>query len=243
MSDQEILLIEDSLDMIQAISALCDSEIGLRLVSEKNGKKGLEAALMKPYALVIIDVNLPSKSGFEICKALRKDRPQQPIMLLTGRREEIDKVLGLELGADDYVTKPFSSRELVARIRALLRRGSLSQPEQVLATLIQIHDLKIDTVGRRVWKGEKLLSLTRSEYEILELLASNPGRTFDRQELINLVLGYTSGTHDDVLSVHISRLRGKIENLPENPKYLITVRGVGYRFAAIDELENEKTSD
>lgn len=237
MNENEILLIEDDPDIIQSLSSLCENELGMSIIGQRNGAQGLAAALARPFSLVIIDVNLPSKNGFDICRALRKERAEQLILLLTGRREEVDKVLGLEIGADDYVTKPFSARELVARIRALLRRGSITSRESNIATTIEVGDLKIDTVGRRVWKGQALLQLTLIEFEILQLLAGNPGRLFDRRELINIVLGYTSGVHNDVLSVHLSRLRAKIDHDGSAYSYIKTVRGVGYRFAAPDELQ------
>lgn len=236
-SHAEVLLIEDDPEVIRAVTALCQTELSLQIVAESDGARGLELALSGDYSLIVCDANLPSKHGFDICREIRAKKPRQAIMFLTGRSDELDKVLGLELGADDYVTKPFSGRELAARIKALLRRIDRSDQLAVEQPTINIAHLTIDTVGRRVWKNKEAVQLTLVEYELLVLLASHPGETFSRADLMQMVLGYENQTHDDALTVHFSRLRSKVELEPNRPQLLRTVRGVGYRFAAPDEME------
>ena len=232
----KLLLIEDDQEIIRSLTSLCSVELGLVVQSNSDGANGLSSALQEDFALVIVDANLPTKSGFEICRELRTKKPNQLIMFLTGRSEEIDKVIAFELGADDYVTKPFGARELVARIRALLRRAQQVKPTDSDDAVVIIGNLKIDTVSHRVWKNKAAVQLTLVEYELLVLLACNPGRSFQRRELLEIALGYSGGGNEEVLTVHFSRIRTKIEDDPSKPKYILTVRGVGYRFAAADEV-------
>lgn len=235
--EQRILLIEDDPEIVKKLSSLLAADHGLLCHVEADGATGLQAALTGRYCLMIVDANLPSISGFDICRKVRDAIPSQAILFLTGRSDEIDKVLGLELGADDYVTKPFSPRELSARVKALLRRAVLSAERRQTAPIVEEGNIRIDNGSRRVWVDGQLVALTPIEFEILSLLAGSPGRTFDRGELLRLAFGYDDYTHDESLTVHFSRLRTKIEKDPKSPVYLKTVRGVGYRFRAPDESE------
>jgi DNA-binding response OmpR family regulator len=239
MHASPILLIEDDPDIARGVVMLIESEMNLPVTTFKDGADGLREALEGTYSLYILDVNLPTMSGLEICRELRVKKPTAPILFLTARGEDIDKVLGLELGADDYVTKPFHPRELAARIKALLRRSSLAEGVASYRPVIEHHQLKLDTVGRRVWRSGEPLALTAIEYDLLLLLASNPGVTFNRAQLVESILGYCPDIQSDSLTSHFFRLRGKVERDPRNPVYLKTVRGVGYRFAALDEIADE----
>lgn len=230
-----ILLIEDDLEIHRRIDALCRNELNAELTMESDGKRGLELALSGKFELVLVDANLPSMSGFDICREIRSKFPHLGIIFLTGRSDEVDKVVALELGADDYITKPFGLKEVGARIRAVLRRTKNS-PEGEQPTFLTFAHLEIDTRSRRVWKNKELVQLTLVEFELLLLFITNPGRTFDRSELLELALGYSTSTHDEALTVHLSRLRSKIEMNPGRPLLIRTIRGIGYRFAAEDEM-------
>lgn len=233
-----ILLIEDQPDVAAAVVKLCQDELSLTPVLATDGEEGARLARTGDFSMVILDIGLPHKSGLDICRELRQERPKLPIMILSGRETELDKVLGLELGADDYVTKPFAPRELVARIRACLRRAG-TDPDGTITTYdapVKVGDLTLDAGCRRVWKGSQELELTYLEFELLHALMSHPGRVFSRDSLIGDILGYSSGDYSGAVSAHISRIRSKIEDDVANPKYLLTVRNVGYRFATVDEL-------
>ncbi len=229
-------MVEDDKEIVQKVAQLCEVEMGYSLIAVCDGEEGLKKGLSVQFDLIILDVNLPNLSGLDICRQLRVRYPRVPMLFLTGRTDEIDRVLGLELGADDYVTKPFGTKELGARIRRLFSRQSAYATTDVKPNQMMFGSLKIDSEGHRVWKGKDLVALTRLEYDLLLFFASNPGRTFERQEIIESVLGYHSGNHDDTLTVHLARLRAKIEDNPSQPVLLKTVRGVGYRFAATDEI-------
>jgi DNA-binding response OmpR family regulator len=190
-------------------------------------------ALKGDYRLVILDLMLPGLDGLEVCKRIRKERDTLPILMLTARSEEFDKVLGLELGADDYLTKPFSIRELVARIKAIVRRSSRSGAGAAAPTAaaIEIHDLSIHLEKRRVIQEDRTIELTPKEFDLLVLFASHPGRVFTRDELLNQVWGYQFEGYGHTVNSHINRLRSKIERDPSEPELITTVWGVGYRFA------------
>ena len=198
-----------------------------------DGKAGLEKALNNSYALIILDVMLPRLDGMEVCRTIRKADPYTPIMMLTAKSDEIDRVLGLELGADDYLTKPFSVRELTARVKALIRRSRTSLPEEKLEsrdTVKHIGGIAIDFEKRKVQLNKEGLELTVKEYSLLSLFMRNPGRAYSRGDLLNIVWGYQFEGYEHTVNTHINRLRNKIEDDPANPKYLKTVWGVGYRF-------------
>lgn len=239
MSNARVLAIEDDPEMIKLLEITL-SELGVEFEHAADGRSGLEKALDSSYALVLIDMNLPRLGGLEVCRQLRERNSRIPIMMLTCRSDEIDKVLGLEHGADDYVTKPFSTRELLARIKALLRRspngeGPAAQTPAVQA--LQYGPLRIDLEKRRVNLESKEVLLTAIEFELLVHLASNPGRTFTRDELMTDVWGYQSSKFEATITTHLSRLRKKIEPNPLQPKFIKTIHGMGYRFADPSEVE------
>ena len=179
--------------------------------------------------LVILDVMLPNRDGLEICRELRATRGTTPVIMLTARGEETDKILGLGLGADDYVTKPFSPGELVARVKAVLRRTTATT-EPTPAETITAGDLRIDLATRRVLRGDASLDLTAKEFDLLAHMAAHPGRVYTRESLLHDVWGYDFYGDDSTVTVHVRRLREKLEPDPAKPRYLTTVWGVGYRF-------------
>lgn len=233
-----ILLIEDDLDLRNALQSRLTDE-GFAVEVAGDGKVGLDQALANSYHLVVVDLNLPSLSGFEICRRLRKDKEQQAIMILTSQGDEVDKILGFEVGADDYVTKPFSIREMLGRVRAILRRSSAlavplaAEQERQLV----FGELVIDLFRRKVSRGGEAIDLTATEFDILETLALSPGKPFTRTELMEQVWGYKASSFDPTVTTHLSRLRAKLEPDPNSSRFIKTVRGVGYRFVEAHELE------
>ncbi len=229
-----ILLVEDEPDIADLLS-LHLGDLGYRVDAVADGALGLQKALAEAYALVILDLMLPGMNGVEVCKQLRTHGRAMPILMLTSKSEEVDKVLGLELGADDYVTKPFSIRELIARVRALLRRVELDQPEEEVGDLA-FGELLIEPSKRKVHLGGEPVELTAKEFDLLALFAQHPGRAFSRQELLDKVWGYQYAGYSHTVNSHINRLRSKIEPDPATPRYVQTVWGVGYRFTEDEEL-------
>jgi DNA-binding response OmpR family regulator len=233
-----VLAIEDDRELLSFLESTVGA-LGYRLDSAADGPAGFAKALTGGYELIIVDINLPSQSGFDLCRELRAKDPFIPLLVLTCRDSEVDRVLGLELGADDYVTKPFSVRELEARIRALLRRGKLTQGtrhEKGEGERLVRGDLDIDRERMVVTVAGKPVHFTAIEYELLVLLAANPGRVFTREELMMKVWGYHHSGVDPTLTKHLSRVRLKIEPTTSSQKYIKTMRGKGYRFASLDEL-------
>ena len=226
---KKVLIIEDD----QEISDLL--QIHLRDLDcdtdrEFNGRTGLNLALSASYDLIILDIMLPEVDGFDICREIRKQENYTPIMMLTSKSEEMDKVLGLEFGADDYITKPFSIREFIARVKAIFRRiDKISESEGELKTL-KFGDLKIVGPKRVVIVGEKRIELTPKEFDLLYLMASSPGKTFTRESLLNRIWGYQYSGYEHTVNSHINRLRSKIEKDINNPAYILTSWGVGYKF-------------
>jgi two-component system alkaline phosphatase synthesis response regulator PhoP len=181
----------------------------------------------------VLDLMLPKLDGFEVCKRIRDRNKQVPLLMLTARSEELDKVLGLELGADDYITKPFVIREFIARVNALMRRVEVDRRrgmEESEAEVLQYGSLVINCTNRTVQVDGRRIDLTNKEYELLELLARNPGRAFNRRQLLDTVWGYQYEGYNHTVNSHINRLRSKIEDDPSNPKYVQTMWGYGYRF-------------
>ena len=223
-----ILVIEDDPAILRAladnlrfesydVSTAADGESGYRLIGEK-----------KPD-LIILDLMLPKMSGYEICRKTRADGVQTPILMLTARGEEADRVLGLDLGADDYVAKPFSVRELLARIRAILRRV---QPPATLPDELRFDDVVVDFRSYEAHKGGRPLELTRKEFQVLRLLAAHSGEVVTRDELLNEVWGYENYPTTRTVDNHLAGLRAKLEQDPADPRHLRTVHGVGYKFVA-----------
>ncbi len=236
-----ILLVEDEPDIADLLS-LHLGDLGYRVDAVRDGALGFQKALAEPYALVILDLMLPGMNGIEVCKALRSAGRTTPILMLTSKSEEVDKVLGLELGADDYVTKPFSIRVLIARVRALLRRVELDQPEVAVSELA-FGDLRIEPAKRKVYVRGEAVELTAKEFDLLVLFAQHPGRAFSRQELLDKVWGYQYAGYSHTVNSHINRLRSKIEPDPAAPCYVQTVWGVGYRFTEEGDGCGPKSAD
>jgi len=233
-----VLIVEDDQE-IASIVATNIEDMGLKTEHADDGKSGLQKALNGEYALIILDIMLPGMDGISVCSGIRKKNPYTPILMLTAKADEIDRVLGLELGADDYMTKPFSMRELTARIRALLRRSQTGNPGTGDANslpTVTINNLTIDFNKRKVTLNNTILDLTVKEFDLLGLFAGNPGRTYSRADLLNLIWGYQFEGYEHTVNTHINRLRNKIEKDPSHPVYLKTVWGVGYRFAELMEF-------
>lgn len=235
-SNDTILIIEDDREIATVVSMNIE-DMGFKTELVADGREGLRKALEGGYALVILDLMLPKLGGLSVCTGIREKDQFTPILMLTAKAEEIDRVVGLELGADDYLTKPFSVRELIARIRALLRRAQTG-----VAPLSHFHvrigELTIDFRKRKVTLGETVLELTVKEFDLLGLFVRNPGRAYNRADILELVWGYRFEGYEHTVNTHINRLRNKIETDPAHPKYLKTVWGVGYRFAEISEFSS-----
>jgi two-component system alkaline phosphatase synthesis response regulator PhoP len=231
-----VLVVEDDRNITDLIT-LHLSEAGYTVDAVRDGSEGSRKATSSDYDLVILDLMLPGIDGLSICRRLREQENYTPILMVTARSEEMDKVLGLELGADDYLTKPFSPRELVARVKALLRRAREMDGRGAGETKrIEVGDLVMDTTRRRVFLRDQEVELTAKEYELLTFLAASPGQAFNRDQLLDRVWHYQHGGYSHTVNSHINRLRAKIEVDPSDPKYILTVWGYGYRFVELDEL-------
>jgi DNA-binding response OmpR family regulator len=226
-----ILIIEDDAGIAQSLQMALQRE-GYRVGWKMTGAEGIAYARDHQPRLIILDIRLPDGSGFDVCRAMRESGLRQPIIMLTVQREEMDKVLGLEMGADDYVTKPFSLHELLSRIRAQLRRayGSLSSAD---ANLIYVGDLVIDRERGQVLLGNQLVNLSPTEFRLLTYLAQHPNQVLSRAQLLDAVWGYENMPESEqIVKVNIRRLREKIEADPSDPKLLQTVPGIGYRLVS-----------
>ncbi len=230
---RRVLVIEDDQDIAHLVRLhLLDLGCSVQLASD--GLAGLaEAQGSAPYDLVILDLMLPGLDGLEVCKRLRARSVYTPVLMMTSKGSEIDRVLGLELGADDYVTKPFSVTELMARVKAIFRRVDASGGVggQMLAKAISAGELLIDIDRRVVSLAGRPIELTAKEFDLLVWFASNPGRVFNRAQLLNKVWGYSNIGYEHTVNSHINRLRAKIEQDPAKPRYILTVWSVGYKFA------------
>ena len=234
---KETILVVDDEASIRRILETRLSMIGYTVVTACDGQEAIEAFRNSPPDLVVLDVMMPKLDGYGVCQELRKES-DVPIVMLTALGDVADRITGLELGADDYVVKPFSPKELEARIRCVLRRigkeGAAGIPN---SGLIQINDIRIDTNKRQVFRGDERIRLTGMEFSLLELLVGRSGEPFSRGEILKEVWGYTPERHVDtrVVDVHISRLRSKLEDDPANPELILTARGTGYLFQRIVE--------
>jgi DNA-binding response OmpR family regulator len=229
----KVVLVEDDRLIVEPIVRTLTG-LGYEVSTAYDGATGLKKVLENPCDLVILDIMLPEMDGWEVCKAIRS-KSVVPIMMLTALSDEIDRILGLELGADEYLTKPFSTRELIARIKALLRRVEFDTTQGSANNhTIVIDDLQLDMDRRRVFKGKNELQLRYKEFELLSLLVTNAGETVTRAEIFDKVWGTDWLGDMRTLDVHIRWLREKIEDDPSNPRYIQTVRSVGYRFVAGD---------
>jgi DNA-binding response OmpR family regulator len=226
---QKILVIEDDRE-IAGLVKLHLEDAGYRVELAHDGTSGLGKAEGEAHSLVILDLMLPGLEGLELCRRLRARSDYTPILMLTAKSSELDRVVGLELGADDYLTKPFSIRELLARVRALLRRmDALAAPKEASGR-IEVAGLAIDMEGRRVAVEGRPVDLTAKEFDLLAQLARHPGRVYTRAQLLDQVWGYGHDSYQHTVNSHINRLRSKIEADPSHPRYVLTVWGVGYRF-------------
>lgn len=226
--NRKILIVEDNPEIANLIQLhlkdiFCESDIA------QDGAEGLAKFSKTKYDLVILDVMLPVLDGLDVCKQLREQNQIIPIIMLTARSSELDRVLGLEIGADDYLTKPFSFPELLARVKAQFRRLKALQPEN-MQKKITLGELVIDIDKHHAMLKNRSLDLTAKEFELLVQFASQPGRVYSRTELLNQVWGYSFEGYEHTVNSHINRLRAKLESDPSNPKYLLTVWGVGYKF-------------
>jgi two-component system OmpR family response regulator len=232
MIGSKILIVEDDRTLLDVLKYNLTKD-GYEVVGAVDGIQALELARSEKPDLIILDIMLPKLGGFEVCRVLRKEMTV-PILMLTAKVDETDKVVGLEIGADDYMTKPFSLRELVARIRAMLRRAEMLKQETVsketISAAIQIADLTIDFARHQAFLGGSVLHLSPKEFDLLAFLARNRGRAFTRDYLLEKVWGYDYTGDTRTVDVHIRWLRQKIEADPAHPQRLLTVRGLGYKF-------------
>jgi DNA-binding response OmpR family regulator len=226
-----ILIVDDEYAVARGIQYALEQE-GYQVTVAGSGEEALGVAIDLAPDLIVLDVRMPGIDGFETLRRLRADGSKAPVLMLTARDEEMDKVIGLEMGADDYMTKPYGLRELLSRIKALLRRAYGDLADATGGRLIRHRELVIDLERRRVQRGDKRISLTATEFEILRHLASRPGRVFSRRELLELVRDYEALDQDEkTINVHVSHLREKLEDDPVDPTFILTVRGAGYAFA------------
>lgn len=236
--NRKILIIEDDRNIARLVEANLKDQ-GYEVSVAHNGISGLDLALTGKFQLIILDLNLPGIDGLEICRKIRSDASYTPILMLTCRTSELDRVLGLEIGADDYLTKPFSVRELIARVKALFRRIDALESEQTSEGASKIHhaDLSIDVAKREVTLKGKSINLTAKEFDLLHHFARHPGRVYTRNELLDQVWGYAYKGYEHTVNSHINRLRAKIEDDQNNPRYIVTVWGVGYKFMSHPQSE------
>lgn len=220
-----VLIVDDEPEMVRGLEDNLHFE-GYQTLSATNSKDGLTLALHERPDLILLDVMMPQLSGWDVLRALRQKRLDVPVIMLTARGEEVDRVLGLELGADDYVTKPFSLRELLARVRAVLRRPGPRQKFEEVA----FGDVRLHLRARQAFKGGKELLLTRKEFELLRYLVEHPGEVLTRDRLLDGVWGYEHFPTTRTVDTHVLRLRQKFEKDPERPVYILTVHGQGYKF-------------
>jgi DNA-binding response OmpR family regulator len=230
VAGERILIVEDDRAVARGLEyGLADE--GFEVLWAETGQQALDLARERDPHLILLDIRLPDISGFDVCRQLRSEGKRQPILVLTALDEDLDKVLGLELGADDYVVKPYSLRVLVSRIRALLRRAYGELAAISVGDRLRFGDVEVDMERLLVTRRGKLVDLTPTEFRLLRYLVSNSNRPFSRDELIEAVWGYASDVGSDrTVDVHVRHLRQKLEDDPANPRWIVTVRGVGYKF-------------
>lgn len=227
---KKVLIVEDDIELINLIEIHL-KDIGCEVIKAFNGEEGLKLAFSENPDLITLDVSMPIMDGFEVCKAIRK-KLATPIIMLTAKTEEIDRVLGLEIGADDYLTKPFSIREFIARVKAVFRRTKFDQQSQQSQIKNQLffEGLTINIEQRKVSKNNQRIELSPKEFELLALMASNPGKSYTRNQLLSMIWGYDFDGYEHTVNSHINRLRAKIEPNMNKPTYILTSWGVGYKF-------------
>ncbi len=224
-----LLLIEDERAIAEALLFGLEQE-GFRVLHAADGPRGLELARTAQPDLILLDIMLPGMDGFSLCRQIRRESAV-PILILTARGQEMDRVMGLELGADDYIVKPFSFRELLARVRAILRRRQLDMQATTAVDRLQVGEIVLDRTARQVWRAGRPLDLRQREFELLRVLMENAGKALSREALLDRVWGEQWVGDPRTLDVHIRWLREKLEDDPSEPRYIQTVRGYGYRFA------------
>lgn len=227
---QKILVVEDESSILKGLVDNLESE-GYEVSSATTGKKGLEKALKEKFDLVLLDIMLPEMSGFDVCKEIKTKKISLPIIMLTAKAKEADKILGLALGADDYVTKPFSVGELLARIKAVLRRFDMHRKakEKKLATY-QFGDVKLDFAKYEASRGKKRFRMSKREFDIMEYLIKRKGEVVSRNDLLDVVWGYEQFPTTRTVDNFVARIRKKLEEKPAKPKHILSVRSVGYKF-------------
>lgn len=229
---RKVLIVEDDWEIVELLEIHL-KDLGCDINAVDNGQTGLTAAKEDIFDLIILDLMLPGLNGMDVCRKIRQTDRHTPILMLTARSEEIDKVMGLETGADDYLTKPFSVREFIARVKVIFRRREEQGASELIKnspSVIQYHELEIDLDKRKVTLNDLRIDLSPKEFDLLVLMASNPGKSYSRKRLLNLVWGYDFEGYEHTVNSHINRLRGKIEPDVTAPKYILTTWGVGYRF-------------
>ncbi|UCH74334.1 MAG: response regulator transcription factor [Rhodospirillales bacterium] len=228
---RRVLVVEDNADIAELV-ALHLRDLGCEVVLAADGMAGYELATAGPWDLIVLDLMLPRMEGLELCRRLRAGDSYTPILMLTARSSEIDRVVGLEMGADDYLTKPFSMRELIARVKAIFRRLDALGKDDAESDRprIAVGEMTIDPEKRQVVIGGAPVELTAREFDLLFHFARHPGRVYTRQQLLDLVWGYGHEGYEHTVNSHINRLRAKIEPDPSHPTYVLTVWGVGYKF-------------
>jgi DNA-binding response OmpR family regulator len=228
--NERILVVEDERAVARGLAYGLRHE-GFEVIVGRTGEEALALARSRDPHLILLDIRLPDISGFDVCRQLRDEEFRQPIVMLTARDEEVDKVLGLELGADDYVVKPYSLRELISRIRAMLRRAYGELAPRAAGDRLRLGEIEIDAETLRVTRRGELVELTPTEFRLLRALASHAGRPLSREKLIENVWGYSSDVGSlRTVDAHMRHLRVKLEDDPADPRWLVTVRGVGYKF-------------
>lgn len=227
---QKILIVEDEVSLLNGLKDNLEGE-NFEVSTAANGKEGLEKALKEDFDLVILDIMLPEMSGFDVCKEIKSKKLTLPIIMLTAKSKEMDKILGLELGADDYITKPFSVNELLARIRAVLRRVEIHQKaKRERIESYEFGDVILNFVRMEAYKGKKKLKLSKREFDILEYMIKRKGEVVSRNDLLDVVWGYDVYPTTRTVDNFIARIRKQIENKPSKPQYILSVRSVGYKF-------------
>lgn len=225
-----VLIIEDDREIVNLLEIHL-KDLSCDLIKTYSGEDGLQELKNNPVDLIILDVMLPGIDGMEVCRRIRAEQINIPILMLSAKSEEIDKVLGLEIGADDYLTKPFSIREFIARVKAIFRRAKMmKEDEGSFSGIVSSGGLKVNIEMRKVTVNDQKIVLSPKEFELLVLLASNPGKSYSRTRLLNIVWGYDFEGYEHTVNSHINRLRAKIEPDMAQPTYILTTWGVGYKF-------------
>jgi DNA-binding response OmpR family regulator len=225
---KKILVVDDERLIVKGIKFSLEQD-GMEVDCAYDGEEAYLKAKEKEYDLILLDIMLPKMDGFEVCQQIR-EFSMVPIVMLTAKGDDMDKILGLDYGADDYITKPFNILEVKARIKAIMRRADFSKPKETNSKVITCKNMKIDCESRRLYINDKEVNLTAKEFDLLELMALNPNKVYSRDNLLNLVWGYEYPGDVRTVDVHVRRLREKIEANPSEPKYVHTKWGVGYYF-------------